>query len=164
MIPNGAPAIPLATAPPAAAPAPPPMYAPPPMKPSRPIGVAILAILTILFGIIGLIGGLLVLLASGLIATIAPEFAGVVGLILILGVLVTLFSLLAIVSGVGLWRLRPWAWWLTMIVGLLSIAFSIGSFVVFPLGGFPYSIVLWLIILIYLIVVRKNFMPRPMGM
>ena len=151
----------MATMAPPAAPPPPPMYAPPPMKPSRPIGVAILAILTILFGIIGLLGGLLVLLGGALLATIAPEFGG---LFLILGDLVTLFSLLGIVSGVGLWRLRPWAWWLTVIVGVLSIVFNIGSFAVFPLGGFPYGIVLWLIILIYLFVVRKSFMPRPMGM
>jgi len=150
----------MATMAPPAAP-PPPMYAPPPMKPSRPIGVAILAILTILFGIIGLVGGLLVLLGGALLATIAPEFGS---LFLIIGGLLALFSLLAIVSGVGLWRLRPWAWWLTVIVGVLSIVFNIGSFAVFPLGGFPYGIVLWLIILIYLFVVRKSFMARPMGM
>ena len=150
----------MATMAPPAAP-PPPMYAPPPMKPSRPIGVAILAILTILFGIIGLVGGLLVLLGGALLATIAPEFGS---LFLIIGGLLALFSLLAIVSGIGLWRLRPWAWWLTVIVGVLSIVFNIGSFAVFPGGGFPYGIVLWLIILIYLVVVRKSFMARPMGM
>ena len=149
---------------PPAAPAPPPMYAQPPMQPKRPIGVAILAILTILFGVIGLIGGLLVLVAAGLIGVVAPELAGFAGLFLILGILLTIFSLLGIVSGVGLWRLRPWAWWLTIIVGVLSIAFNVGSFVIFPAGGFPYGIVLWVIILVYLFVVRKSFMARPAGM
>jgi|GEM_PF-285258 len=154
----------MATTPPTAAPTPPPMYAQPPVQPKRPIGVAILAILTILFGVIGLVGGLLVLAASGLLATVAPELAAFAGLILLIGILLTVLSLVGIVSGVGLWRLRPWAWWLTMVVGVLSIAFSIGSYVVFPAGGFPYGIVLWLIILIYLFVVRKSFVARPMGM
>ena len=155
MIPNGPPAIPMETAPPPAAPAPPPMYAPPPMKPSRPIGVAILAILTILFGIIALFGGLAFLGLAGLgIVAGAGPLAAFLGII---GAIIVLFGIVQIVAGWGLWKLRPWAWWLATIVSALSV---IVNGVLLNWVG----LALALIILIYLFVVRKSFMPRPMGM
>jgi len=127
----------------------PPMWTAPPMAmpKQRPLSVSILAILAIIFGIIGLVAHLVLL----------GYVAGFAGLLAVLAGLVAVFSIAEIAAGVGLWRLRSWAWWLTIIVGGLDIVVHIGSFVVFPLGGFALGIVLWIIILIYLFVVRQHF-------
>ena len=136
------------------------------MPPKRPIGVTILAVLAILFGILSLIGGIALLGAGALIAALAPQYAGYAGLFVALGALVLLMGILAIVGAVGLLRLRMWAWWLMIVVGVLSIVSSIVPYALAPgLFGVPYGIVLWLIIVIYLIVVRKSFSKaRPAGM
>lgn len=141
----------MATAPP---PAPMPAYMPPPMRPNRPLGVAILAILTVIFGIIGLLGGLVILGFSGLgfamgLGPLAAFGAAV-------GAIILIFGLIAIVAGLGLWSLRPWAWWLAVIVAVVQLLFN----------GLTlnFTLVLWLIILVYLLAVRGNFTARPAGM
>lgn len=153
---------------------PPPMWTAPgmPMRKQRPLGVAILAVLTILFGIGGiLIGlGLIALAALGAAALATAVAAGqipawIVGVLAVIGVVVLFFGLIGIASGLGLWRMRPWAWWLTIIVGVFSIVLNA---VTFSWIG----VALWLIILIYLFVVRQHFgigaapqptmMPPPM--
>lgn len=144
---------------------PPGGYAPAPAK--RPLGVTILAVLTIIFGLIGFLGGILLVVVFAAAASLIPaEYQAVAALLLALGALVTVISLLAMIAGVGLLRLRGWAWWLTMIVGILSIVSSIGTFILYPIG-IPYSIVLWIIILAYLVSVRRHFgigQARPSGM
>jgi len=156
-------AAPAGTMPPMA---PPGMYGAP-MAPKRPIGVTILAVLTIIFGILGLLGGILLVIVFAAAATMLPaEFQEVAGILLALAALVTILSLVAIISGVGLLRLRSWAWWLTVIVGVLNIVFNIGTYVLYPVA-FPYGIVLWIIIIAYLVVVRGHFgigKPKPAGM
>ena len=156
------PAAPPAYGPPGA----PPGYGPPPMPPKRPIGVTILAVLGILFGIIALFGGIVLLGAAALIAAVAPQYAGYAGLFVALGAIVLLTGILAIVASVGLLRLRMWAWWLMIIVAVLQIVSGIAQFALAPgVFGVPYGAVLWLIIVIYLIVVRKSFSSaRPAGM
>ena len=128
-------------------PPPAPGWGPPPAAPmKRPVGVTILAVLTILFGVLGLLGGLLLLVGAALIATVFPQYAGVVGLIVAFAAILTLVSIISIVAGVGLLRLRKWAWWLTIIVSILNIVVSIGTYAVYPVGGFPFGIILWIII------------------
>ena len=159
MIPNGPRRISLATAPPPAAPAPPPAYMQP-MRPTRPAGVAILAIITIIIGILTFFGGLALIGIGtvGAIFNVQLPAAFAIGI----GVLATLLGLVAIAAGIGLWRLRTWAWWLTIIIGVVSI---ISSGVQIALGGFAWvGLVLWLIIVVYLIAVRKHFVARPMSM
>lgn len=148
--------------PPAQQPPPAPgYYAPPPAKPSRPIGVTILGILTILFGIITLLGGVLLIVGAGLLgaAGSALGLGFLAGLLAVFGALIALFGLLAIISGWGLLKLRPWAWTLTMIVGILEIIFS-------ALSQNWVTVALWLIIVVYLFVVRKHFTSggHPAGM
>ena len=157
-------AAPAGTMPPPMAP--PGMYGAP-MAPKRPVGVTILAVLTIIFGVIGLLVGILAVILFAAAATMLPaQYQGIAGILLALAALATILSLVAIISGVGLLRLRSWAWWLTIIVGILNIVFSIGSYVVYPVV-FPYGIVLWIIIVAYLVVVRGHFgigKPKPAGM
>jgi len=157
-------AAPAGTMPPMA---PPGMYGAP-MAPKRPIGVTILAVLTIIFGLLGLLAGILLVIVGAAGATVLPaEYQAIAVILLALGALLAIFSLLGIIAGVGLFRLRAWAWWLTIIVGILNVVFNIGSYVVYPIGGFPYGIALWIIIIIYLVVVRGHFgigKPKPAGM
>src|SRR5216684_6995398 len=136
-------------------PMPPGMYGA--MPPKRPIGVAIIAILSFLAGLVEILGGVALLGLAALGATAGAgflaAFAGIIG-----GVLLIL-GLITLAVAIGLWRMRSWAWWIALIVNLLSIVLSIGTAsyigVIFPL-----------IIVIYLIVIRDKFGigGRPAGM
>ena len=135
-----------------ASPPPPPQYA---QRPSRPIGVAILAILIILAGVVLVLISLVFVLAA-LVVMAATGSA----LILVLAGIAFLLSLILLLAGIGLWGLRPWAWWLSVIVLVLSIinefagvtlsslrALSTVDLIIF---GFP------VLMLIYLFAVRHH--------
>jgi hypothetical protein len=122
-----------------------PAYYPPP-APSRPIGVAILAILVVLIGALLLLVAIGVFLLSGFIALAGLPTFGLAGSFV--GVILLIVALLWIGVGLGLWHLRSWAWWLAVIVMVLSILGAIAA---------PATIVIPLIILIYLVLVRHHF-------
>lgn len=118
---------------------------PPPR--SRPIGVAILAILVVLVGAIFLLGAIGVFLLAGFAAIRGlPTFFGLAGAVL--GAVFLIFALLFIGVGLGLWHLRSWAWWLAIIVLVVSILGSLADLT---------GLVIPLILLIYLILVRHHF-------
>ena len=121
-----------------------PAYYPPP--PSRPIGVAILAILVVLVGVLLLIGAIAVILFTGFFFLAGLPSFGLAGSVL--GILLLIFALLWIGVGLGLWHLRSWAWWLAIIVMLLSIIGGIAA---------PASVIIPLLIMIYLVLVRRHF-------
>ncbi len=123
----------------------PPAYYPP-QAPTRPIGVAILAILVILGGVLLLLFGIGVLVLSAFAAfSFLPVF-GLAGAIL--GGVLLILALVWIGVGVGLWHLRSWAWWLAVIVMVITIVGSLPSVVI---------AILPILILVYLIVVRHHF-------
>lgn len=123
------------------------MAAPPPMPRTRPLGVTILAILTILVGIGLLLLGILVIAVSTFLTVFAPMF----GLPLVaIGALVLLVGILMLVSGFGLLKLRMWAWWLAIISFVLGAVSSI-------LSQSYISAVIEVLLIVYLIVVRKHF-------
>src|SRR5256886_13428285 len=110
---------------------------------SRPIGVTILAVLTILGGVLLLLLGIVVIAFSSLLVGVGlPLGFGLTGSVL--GAIVLIFGIIWIAVGSGLLNLRPWAWWLAIIVMVLSIVGSIGSpvFAVLPgsAPGNPYSL------------------------
>ena len=121
-------------------------YAVPP-RASRPIGVAILAILIIVVGALFLLGAVALFALAGLTAIQGlPAFFGLTGAYL--GIILLVLALIFIGVGLGLWHLRPWAWWLAIIVLVISIVGSLGD----PLG-----LIIPLILLIYLVLVRQHF-------
>ncbi|HLB67915.1 MAG TPA: hypothetical protein VJN63_05570 [Thermoplasmata archaeon] len=132
------------------APPPPPGVYPPGYyqapRPSRPIGVSILAILVVLGGVLFLLSGIAILLFSAAFALGGLGIFGLAGSIL--GGIVLIFGIIWIAVGLGLWNLRGWAWWLAVIVMVLTILGGISA---------PAVIVIPLLILIYLILVRNHF-------
>ena len=124
---------------------PPGTYAPPPA--SRPIGITLLALLTILFGILIVLVGVLFLVAPLILVGVGlpPAFGLAAG---VLGAIIFVFGLIWIGVGVGLLHRRGWAWWLAVIVMVLSIVGSIAS---------PITAIIPGLILVYLIVVRRHF-------
>jgi len=114
---------------------------------SRPIGVTILAVLTILGGVLLLLLGIVVVAFSSLLVGVGlPLGFGLTGSVL--GAIVLIFGIIWVAVGSGLLNLRPWAWWLAIIVMVLSIVGSIGS---------PISALIPGLILVYLILVRHHF-------
>ena len=114
---------------------------------SRPIGVTILAVLTILGGVLLLLLGIVVVAFSSLLVGVGlPLGFGLTGSVL--GAIILIFGIIWIAVGSGLLNLRPWAWWLAIIVMVLSVVGSIGS---------PITAILPGLILLYLILVRRHF-------
>ncbi len=123
------------------------MSAPYAARPSRPIGVAILAILIILVGALFLLGAIGMFTLAGFAAIRGlPTFFGLGGAFL--GAILLILALLFIGVGLGLWHLRSWAWWLAIIVLVISIVGSLAD---------PVGLIIPLILLIYLILVRQHF-------
>ncbi len=109
--------------------------------------MTILAVLTILGGVLLLLLGIVVVAFSSLLVGVGlPLGFGLTGSVL--GAIVLIFGIIWIAVGSGLLNLRPWAWWLAIIVMVLSIVGSIGS---------PISALIPGLILVYLILVRHHF-------
>lgn len=64
------------------------------------------------------------------------------------GVVGALLGAAFVASGVGLYTLRPWAWWLAAIVGGVGLVLSLGSLV---------WVAVWAGLLVYLVVVHEAF-------
>jgi len=88
----------------------------------RPLGVSILAILSllgaILFGLIAVVIGIIGVVAGNAILGI---FAGI-GVVIFF-----LFAVFNLVKFIGLWTMKPWGWWLIIILSVLSMFSSIGT-------------------------------------
>ena len=88
----------------------------------RPLGVSIIAILEAIEGIVLVLLGVFALIALNQLTGSASK--AVVG-VLAGGSL--LFGVLALIFAWGLWTLRRWAFWLTVILQVLSLVGSIVS-------------------------------------
>ena len=91
-------------------------------RPSRPLGVTIIAILAILGGIAGLLSGVLIV---GFSALFASSFGAagtlLAGLGAIIGGAFIVVSLIWLAAGVGLLNGKSWAWTLEMLVNVLLL-------------------------------------------
>jgi len=79
-------------------------------RPSRPLGITILAILEILIGIVGLLSSFVIIGFSALFSTL-PTVGSLLGAIgLVIGGVVLFFSITWLATGVGFLHGRGWSW------------------------------------------------------
>ncbi len=116
----------------------------------RPIGVTLLAILLILVGILAVLVSLVLLLAGVLLVPVTG-FLGVA-----IGGVILILSFLVLAAGFALLSLRPWAWWLAVIVLFLYLLTQVS--VVLAGGGIGVvGVIIPALVFIYLLAVRKHF-------
>ena len=119
-------------------------------RPSRPVGITILAVLEILIGIIGLLASLAIIGLSALFSTL-PRVGSLLGTFgLIIGGLVLFFSLIWLATGVGFVHGRGWSWTLGVIFSILSLLGAIGALTIGLITGGVGGVIFWGLILYYL--------------
>ena len=119
----------------------------------RPLGITIIAILLFIQAVIEILAGIFVFIGS----TFANPMAG-----LLLGWIPLAIGVVTFIVAWGLWTLKPWAFWVTLIVEIINIVINI-----FSLGQPNHSLfgvigggLVSIIIVIYLLVdgnVRRAF-------
>lgn len=119
----------------------------------RPLGITIIAILVFIQAVIEIIFGIVVFVGS----TLASPAVG-----LLLGWIPLAIGIVSFIVAWGLWTLKPWAYWVTLIVEIISIISNL-----FNLGQPNHSLfgiigggLVSIIIVIYLLVdgnVRRAF-------
>ena len=114
----------------------------------RPIVVSILAILIILVGLLFLFLGVIGLIATYYVAF--SQFQSLAPVTLTVSLILLVIGGIFMISGVGLWRLRLWAWALALIVVIFALLSEAIRFTAF-------SFIIELVLLIYLLAVRKHF-------
>src|SRR3989442_4536687 len=96
-------------------------------RPSRPIGITMLAVLEILIGIVGLLASLVIIGFSALFSTL-PTVGSLLGAVgLIIGGIVLFFSIIWLATGVGFLSGRGWSWSSGMSFSLLSLLVATGG-------------------------------------
>src|SRR6266571_4855427 len=119
-------------------------------KPSRPVGITILAVLEILMGIVGLLASLVIIGFSALFATL-PTVGPLVGAIgLVIGGVVLFFSIIWLATGVGFLHGRGWSWTLGVIFSILSLLGAVGALTIGLITGGVGGLVFWGLMLYYL--------------
>ena len=115
----------------------------------RPRGLTVIASLALGQGFLGALVGLVWL---QVVSIFAQEGGGISSLIVMLaevrGWVLIILSLLYFLFAVGAWQTRPWAWWVGLLVPVLTILFLFG---VLLRGGSIVLVLVWLIIPIIMI-------------
>jgi uncharacterized membrane protein (DUF2068 family) len=119
----------------------------------RPLGITIIAILLFIQAVIEIFAGIFVLIGT----TLANPMAG-----LLIGWVPLALGIITFIVAWGLWTLKPWAYWVTLIVEIVYIVINL-----FSLGQTNHSVfgvigggLISIIIVIYLLVdgnVRRAF-------
>jgi hypothetical protein len=119
-------------------------------RPSRPVGITILAVLEILIGIIGLVASLAIIGFSALFSTL-PRVGFLLGTIgLVIGGIVLFFSLIWLATGLGFLHGRGWSWTLGMIFGTLSLLGAFAALIIGLITGAVGGLIFWGLMLYYL--------------
>jgi hypothetical protein len=127
---------------------------------SRPTGVTIIAILNIIGGIIMLVSGLVLIVAGVIIPSLPPsalELRNLMGVppsfigggaVAVGGILIAI-GIVSFIVAYGLLKGMGWAWILTVVLSIISIALNAISIVSGNIGGIV-SIIFSAVILYYL--------------
>ena len=126
------------------------MYAQP--RPSRPIGVSILAVLIGIVGFFFILGGILLAVVGLAVPVSVPVFGLHLGVVA-LGILVLIFGLIALGLALGLWHQHLWALVLAIIVFAVNFLGDALAGAYFSLGA-----ILSVILVVYLIAVHRHFL------
>lgn len=119
-------------------------------RPSRPVGVTILAVFEILIGIVGFLASLAIIGLSKLFSTL-PRVGSLLGTFgFIIGAMVLFFSVIWLATGVGFLHGRGWSWTLGMIFSVLSLLGAIGALAIGLITGGVGGLVFWGLMLYYL--------------
>lgn len=112
----------------------------------RPLGVTIICIISWI-GAIGLI-------AIGALMVLGGIF---IPLLAVIGAVFLVIGIVSFLVTFALWNLKMWAWWIIVILNVISIVSGIGSAVAY--GDFSpiFGIIIPVIIVIYLWTVRDHF-------
>jgi len=135
----------------------------------RPVGVTVLAVLQFLGGAFCLLAALAMFLGGGAIAAALASGAregGAVGggaVALIMGVggfLFVFFALVSVVNGYGMWKLKGWGRWMTIIFTGLSALFCLLGLMAALVHFNPFTFV-WQIfwLAIYALILWYMFTP-----
>lgn len=93
----------------------------------RPTGVTIIAILAAIAGVLGLLAGLALIGFGGVFGGIVGGAAGAAlgGLAVVGGLIILVTSVVELAIAYGFWQLRPWAWQLGVILGVINIGIAV---------------------------------------
>src|SRR5512133_3762682 len=89
----------------------------------RPLGITIIAILLFISAIIEIIGGLFSVIGTPLTGTVSD---------VLLGWFPLLIGIIELVLAWGLWTLKPWAYWGTLVVEIVNILVHFFGFLGLP--------------------------------
>ncbi len=121
----------------------------------RPFGITIIAILLFISAVIGIIGGLTSVIGS----TPTGDFRDV-----LLGWFPLIMAVIELILAWGLWTIKPWAYWGTLVVEIVNILIHFFGLLGLPKSHSALAVVsggiISIIIVIYLLVdrhVRRAF-------
>lgn len=129
----------------------PPKWEPTPVRPSLPVGVAILAFLIALSGVVILLAGGLFLLNSYLPNVVPPELLIVRFIDPIGAAVLVLLGAIMLSVATALWRQEAWALWTTIVVVFATLAY------LFFTASITVLFLVFLVLFIYLLTVRRHF-------
>jgi hypothetical protein len=116
----------------------------------RPLGITIISILLFISAVIGIIGGLSSVIGYRPTGTVSDVLLGWFPLVL---------GIIALVLAWGLWTLKPWAYWGTLVVEIVNILVHFFGFLGLPRTHSALAIIsggiVSIIIVIYLLVDRN---------
>lgn len=119
-------------------------------RPSRPVGITILAVFEILIGIVGFLASLAIIGLSALFSTL-PRVGSLLGTFgLIIGAVILFFSTIWLATGVGFLHGKSWSWTLGLIFSALSLLGAIGALTIGLITGGVGGLILWGLMLYYL--------------